>query len=89
MLPSPGRRFVIHPPLASLAGEITKLNTKTPAATVEALRDSCRRKLATYSLEAHLRHGAADPVAARAMWDAVAAFVATGRNVTPRTPAAR
>jgi hypothetical protein len=71
---------VIHPTVTWLAERIAQMTTDTPPEQLQELRDVCRRKIATFSLDQHMRLGASDPVAARATWDTVASFAAAGRQ---------
>lgn len=74
-----GQRFVIHPTVASLANRIAELTSDTQPQVIQELRDSCRKKIATFPLEHHLRLAASDAATARAVWDKVATFADRGR----------
>jgi len=74
-------RGVIHP---SIEGLVTLIKTTVPPRTeqeVTQLRDACRSKLRSYSLEAYLRRYTTEPeqVAARDRWEIVAAFANRGK----------
>jgi hypothetical protein len=66
-------RGVIHP---SIDGLVALITAGGPAAELDKLRELCRSKLRTYSLEAYLKRYPlpADQVAARERWEMVAAF---------------
>lgn len=84
MPPPAAQRFVIHPTVASLAERVAQVTADTTPEQLQELRDVCRRKIATFSLDHHLRLGAKDPVAAQATWNTVASFAAAGRSKTDR-----
>lgn len=84
MPPPAGQRFVIHPTVGSLAERIAQVTADTPSEQLQELRDICRRKIATFPLDHHLRLGAKDPDAARASWNTVASFAAAGRSIAGR-----
>jgi hypothetical protein len=70
--------------VASLAERIALVTAGTSPEQIQELRDACRRKIATFSRDNHLRLGAQDPVAAHASWNTVASFAAAGRSTTSR-----
>lgn len=84
MPPPNGQRFVIHPTVASLAERIAQVTAETTPEQLQELREVCRRKIATFSLDNHLRLGAKDLVAARATWNTVSEFAAAGRSTASR-----
>jgi hypothetical protein len=66
-------RGVIHP---SIDGLVALISAGGSAEELDKLRELCRSKLRTYSLEAYLKRytAPADQVAARERWETVAAF---------------
>ncbi len=78
MSSNPSYRPTIHPSIEVLAKRIEELPKDAPVAEDTKLRDSCRAKVRSFALEAHLRL-AADAAYARSRWDVVARFAATGR----------
>jgi hypothetical protein len=66
-------RGVIHP---SIDGLVDLIAAGGSGEELEKLRELCRSKLRTYSLEAYLKRYtvSADQVAARERWERVAAF---------------
>ena len=71
----PSPRFVIHPSIDSLVQRIAAVTDDTPAAEIAALRETCRGKLRSYSLESYLRT-LPDPVLARTRYETVSRFAA-------------
>ncbi|MBA3685920.1 MAG: hypothetical protein H0W72_11870 [Planctomycetes bacterium] len=78
MSSNPSYRPTIHPSIEVLATRIESLPADAPEAEHTRLRDSCKAKVRSFSIENHLRL-ATDAALARSRWDVVARFAATGR----------
>jgi hypothetical protein len=74
-------RGVIHPSIEGLVALIKSADPVRSEQETTQLRDACRSKLRSYSLEAYLRRYTTEPeqAAARDRWEIVAAFANRGR----------
>lgn len=69
----PATRPVLHPSIDVLASKIEALPADAAGEEVERLRETCRAKLRTFSLDSHLRN-VADPAAVRRKWEVITRF---------------